>query len=539
MKKLFYPLVFALSAFLIIYSCSTEEDATPPPTLQQPTPEPPAPKQYNLTVTAGEGGTVSTAGGTYDEGTKVTITATPAEGYEFVRWSDGQTDRSINYTLNSNTSLTAVFEIADIAVFSNETMVVAENVSDIRFLDPTLADVTGYTHYSSPSEDNFLLFFGNIYGEFNYESINDVDPAPSVVLKKTNNKWGFHKVYYESESWVARNFKVLDNYITFGDGSELGSDHRNWGADLWVAEILENGDLNWKRVNNDETRGFFHGTTAGDLNGDGLQDVGGTPGIDHEGINIFIKNSSGSYERKDSLLNFSGAVPFALDFHDFDDDGIAEIITADYGGGSTPDADDHEIRVYKYDNSTQKFELSFKDNYPDFYSWGKGATSIICADLNNDNHDEIIVAREDGRRGFEVWLNNGNETFSPHFSHEFENLDFQEFKVFDANNDGYKDILLNGYGYKTDFRIYAEQWNIEGSKGVKINKLIWLNNGDGTFRYYDDKDLIFEGPTPYFLHPYLDDGILHFFGVYHKQEYNQDNTGLKAYTWDFKINITK
>ena len=28
MKKLFYPLVFALSAFLFIYSCSTEEDAT-------------------------------------------------------------------------------------------------------------------------------------------------------------------------------------------------------------------------------------------------------------------------------------------------------------------------------------------------------------------------------------------------------------------------------------------------------------------------------------------------------------------------------
>jgi len=505
-------------------------------------------KQYPLTIEIEGEGTITEKvikqglATDYNSGTIVELTAVPKDGWEFLEWTGDiiSTENPSQITIDKTKTVKAVFKIDDIAVFSNETMVVAENVSDIRFLDPTLADVTGYTHYSSPSKDNFLLFFGNIYGEFqfNYGSINDVDPAPSVVLKKVDNKWGFHKVFYESEFWVARNFKVLDNYITVGDGSELGNDPRNWGADLWVAQILDNGDLDWNRVNNDSTRGFFHGTTAGDLNGDGLQDVGGTPGVDHEGINIFFKNSSGSYDKNDEILNFEGDTPFTLDFHDFDKDGISEIVTADYGGGGTPDSDDHEIRVYKYNNSTNKFELNFKENEPNFYSWGKGATSIICADLNNDNHDEIIVAREDGNRGFEVWINNGDETFSPHFSHEFENLDFQEFKVFDANNDGYNDILLNGYGYKTDFRIYAEQWNIEDSRGVKINKLIWLNNGDGTFSYYNTKDLTFEGPTPYFLHPYLDDGILHFFGVYHKQEYNQENNGLKAYTWDFKIDIT-
>ena len=37
MKKLLYPLVFALTAFLILYSCSAEEeDTTPPPQVQQP-----------------------------------------------------------------------------------------------------------------------------------------------------------------------------------------------------------------------------------------------------------------------------------------------------------------------------------------------------------------------------------------------------------------------------------------------------------------------------------------------------------------------
>ena len=113
MKKLHYPLAFALTTFLILYSCSAEEeDTTPPPQVQQPTPEPepPAPTQYTLTVAAGEGGTVSTEGGTYDEGTEVTITATPDDGYEFVGWEGSDIDSSsLTVTLNGSTTVQAIF----------------------------------------------------------------------------------------------------------------------------------------------------------------------------------------------------------------------------------------------------------------------------------------------------------------------------------------------------------------------------------------------------------------------------------------------
>tara|TARA_B110000027_G_scaffold119158_1_gene131674 strand:+ start:115 stop:354 length:240 start_codon:yes stop_codon:yes gene_type:complete len=78
MKKLIYPLSLILTAFLILYSCSPEEETqAPTSTFQTPEPEPPAPTQYTLTVTASEGGTVSTEGGIYDDGTEVTVTATP------------------------------------------------------------------------------------------------------------------------------------------------------------------------------------------------------------------------------------------------------------------------------------------------------------------------------------------------------------------------------------------------------------------------------------------------------------------------------
>ena len=64
---------------------------------------------YILTLTAGEGGAV-TGGGEYEEGTEVTITAIPEEGYEFTSWSDGSTEESITFTLSENKSIEAYFE---------------------------------------------------------------------------------------------------------------------------------------------------------------------------------------------------------------------------------------------------------------------------------------------------------------------------------------------------------------------------------------------------------------------------------------------
>ena len=63
--------------FNLIQGCSTEFENPELPTLTQ----------YKLTVTVGEGGSVSPdANGTYNEGVAITLTATPDQGYEFDRW---------------------------------------------------------------------------------------------------------------------------------------------------------------------------------------------------------------------------------------------------------------------------------------------------------------------------------------------------------------------------------------------------------------------------------------------------------------------
>ncbi|MBW8688367.1 glycoside hydrolase family 9 protein [Chitinophaga rhizophila] len=72
-----------------------------------------APKRYTITTAVSGTGSVSLspAGGTYTEGTVVSATATPGNGYRFSNWSGSITDtlNPVNVTVNSNLSLTANF----------------------------------------------------------------------------------------------------------------------------------------------------------------------------------------------------------------------------------------------------------------------------------------------------------------------------------------------------------------------------------------------------------------------------------------------
>jgi len=100
------------SLCIVLFFCSKDEETQAPTnTVQTTTPEPVAVvTQYTLTVSASEGGSVS-AGGTFDDGTSVSVAATPAEGYEFVGWEGrDETTPELTITLNSNVSLTATFE---------------------------------------------------------------------------------------------------------------------------------------------------------------------------------------------------------------------------------------------------------------------------------------------------------------------------------------------------------------------------------------------------------------------------------------------
>ena len=96
----FLKICSLLLGLIIVFSCSGE-DSTPEIILES---------QYTLSVVAGDGGTVSSGGGTFKQGTETTITATPNEDYVFSSWSNGSTTNPYTITLNANLALTANFE---------------------------------------------------------------------------------------------------------------------------------------------------------------------------------------------------------------------------------------------------------------------------------------------------------------------------------------------------------------------------------------------------------------------------------------------
>ena len=100
--RIFTPLCGFLFVTLL-FSCSSPDNETDPTTNQQTT-------EYTLTVNSGTGGSVSSPGGSYNQGQSVSITATPDSEYVFVNWSNGSTDNPLSITVNSNQTITANFE---------------------------------------------------------------------------------------------------------------------------------------------------------------------------------------------------------------------------------------------------------------------------------------------------------------------------------------------------------------------------------------------------------------------------------------------
>jgi uncharacterized repeat protein (TIGR02543 family) len=95
MKKL----LLLIGLCLLAYSCSKGEDNSPI-----------APIKYTVSVSASDGGSVSTSGGEYNENTSVSITANPQQGYEFSGWTGTTlTGSSISVKVTSNQTITAIF----------------------------------------------------------------------------------------------------------------------------------------------------------------------------------------------------------------------------------------------------------------------------------------------------------------------------------------------------------------------------------------------------------------------------------------------
>ncbi|MDA9844279.1 VCBS repeat-containing protein, partial [Flavobacteriaceae bacterium] len=493
MKNLLYPFAFALTAFLLAYSCSAEEeDSTPPPQVQQPTPEPEV-TQFTLTVTAAEGGTVSTEGGTYDEGTEVTITATPEEGYEFVGWEGSDsTEASLTFALGANTTLNATFSLY-LDYFELQQNFIEIPNGTATYMDNVVAQFQGNsipgTFTYTIKGEIFLFVSGTACSEGECEgvyNILDVPANPYLVFKKIDDGWKLHEVMDDVKTWAVRNYQFRDNFIVLGGANEEGLSPAQWVDNAFMGELVGN-EIQWKKVNSQEDMAFMHDIGIGDFNFDGLMDVITGPGRDLSDpdrcrnvdcnppgdeyiYNFYFQQNDGTFalqeaytvidypqdnelhtDIQDDSTNF-GTASFALEVIDLDGDGKDEIISST----------DWTV-VYKYDEVSKKYKMHWFTNhnydYDNNYKPGTGdgtgfyAEAIYSKDLNNDGVLDVIVEVVRNGRGFMTYFGNGDGTFiSGTFNYitKEDKLDWTQLVLEDINGDSYPDILLKSMdGYFT------------------------------------------------------------------------------------------
>ena len=178
MKKIF----FLLSIFAIVLSCSSDETSTPV------TP-PPAPiAKYTITLSAGEGGTVSTTGGEYESGQTVNVTATPQGEYVFTSWSDGNTNPTRNIIVDATKTINANFEKRKYPLtvnFEGEGEVIEEIVNAGRTTDYDSGSTVKLTAQAA-AEWVFIGWTGDI--ESTEESVQIVIGEPKEVTATFEKK---------------------------------------------------------------------------------------------------------------------------------------------------------------------------------------------------------------------------------------------------------------------------------------------------------------------------------------------------------------
>ena len=210
---------------LILITCSKESDAgsdayassasqntyTPPTTTTTVT-------QYTLAVTAAEGGGVSSAGGTYDDGTSVSITATPNEGYEFAGWNGTDMSSStITIVLTANTTIEALF---------NQVQTTETTSTDTSIFNADLIDFNYYLHSSLP--DEWITEFNTIMN-----NLESTIPA----FKRSG--------FPELMNIYAWNNSVPSPYTDPNGNSMQGASISGNGTDFWmVLEIPDDEFIN-------------------------------------------------------------------------------------------------------------------------------------------------------------------------------------------------------------------------------------------------------------------------------------------------------
>ena len=422
-----------LSLLVLILSCS-KDSVTPTPT-PEPTPK------YALVIAASEGGAVSTSGGTYDKGTKVTVTATPDGEYLFDSWSDGSKENPRDITVTSNLNLTANFvkKKYSLSISTSGEGTVTEEV----LVQGSVSDYNSGTKIrltAVPNSDEDWEFIG---WEGDVESANPVIEIDVTEAKAVEAKFmryfNYNKTSYELDDpgfWV-------DYFSVLGY-----PDRRDENVELYTGSYpLYQIAIGMPEV-------------FADFNYDGYIDIMFAPSVLTQPPGGYGDEPLWYYKNEGDNQTFSFSDELTIDNHlgtygaaagllgDFNGDGKPDVIYSEGGKDVTLGAGTTPTMLLSKENG---FEMKDISNTSMMY--GQAASG----DIDNDGDLDVIM----GALGaLTVFINDGQANFTEYIQYADDSYGYNtdnsiiellepvssgggmlNIDLFDVNQDGYLDLI--------------------------------------------------------------------------------------------------
>ena len=285
-----------------------------------------------------------------------------------------------------------------------------------------------------------------------------------------------------------------------GHGPEY-SDGRDWPfGDLWVAKLGPTSEIEYEQVSTDNA--FYHGMSAGDINGDGLDDIAAvhmgssvTDGASFGTVHFFLQNADGNFTREllyseNPSINGGSSILIS----DLDNDGQNEVLVATYGNGfflmdietngeySERDVG-YSFYIMRYDavrgTVSDTVAMPIDGSMVDIDgNGGFGVIDIAEIDIDMDGDDDLLMLLEtDVDFSLELYRNDGELDFTLITETAFENSYFKgtesffrHIDVLDIQGDGLPDFVLSG----------RNLWSNKGK--VDLGKFVYMNTGSGSFQ---------------------------------------------------------
>jgi hypothetical protein len=198
-----------------------------------------APETYTLTTSVGPSGSgsVSPSSGTYDVGTSVPLTATPASGYSFSHWGGDAsgTSTSVTITMNSDKDVTAYFTtIPTYELFYDY------EVDEYYNYETTTTTSSTYdnTQTEISSTSTYSMQVTGVEDD-------EITCTHTTILKENSTEWG-----PEREPYPPEDVEITMKYTGTNKGEMISWEIENVvPSEYWEnMELHENSQMAWSQL---------------------------------------------------------------------------------------------------------------------------------------------------------------------------------------------------------------------------------------------------------------------------------------------------